>query len=738
MLIEIVALVTGVVFLILVSLLRHALSITFFKYTIDLLQKNFTSSQAWNDLYIETKKELERVGFVHVGWVSIKANNAPSHAGIFSSVISVFTNEAQVSQVLVMPPIYLNRPNTLSITYVSWCENNTVLSSQVFDPTSELVANGKTFFAQTLTTDSIEQQRQQHLAWRHQFSFKPSSTPCQIQHLLKSFNYLFAETDRLLEANKVWQDKNGFIRPTLGFALHIIKAMRQYSKSVKPDNTLTSIDRLIEIFTFAKQRQQQASLSTCWQWGLFTVSCLLFIVLGYIFFGGMIASLLLITIVLHEAGHYLTMRAFGYKNTQIIALPLLGGVTTGIKEEESTTQCAWVNIMGPLPGIILAWGLLVICILYAPQLHSLNLDSWLFYGVIMLLIINYLNLLPITPLDGGNILQCLLPPRWFGVKIILMALGCLLAVYIAWALNIYLIAIISLLQLFFTLPLLLRQRNMINTLLNNPTFVKGNKQQKLYCIVQLLTESATAKKSLNAQAIMQQAYPLLEIFIQQPIKKTQQLIIGSIYIILLVLPFLIVGFSSSLTNYIIELRQMTYVNTYKLPPEAQERLNQIQSRREIADKLSFEALLQTKLHDKLVAPASEQQIIAAENRLNHPLPDELKTLYRLSNGIPQLGILPIEQIILSSQWSGWNKLLNPQSGFNIINLEALESAKKITKHSLNLIYIGEPPENEYLFYRLNQSQGTQRKLISCYDPECTEYNSLHEMLKEFWIHQTFL
>lgn len=726
MLFEILALVLGVIFLILINLLRNVLSLTFYNYTLDLLPKNFQPPSSWNDLYVEAKNELEHIGFVHIGWISIQSNS-PKNSEIYS-VASIFSNEAHSSQVLVMPPLSIDRANNLSIGYVSWLENNTVLSSQAFDFSNELVADEESFFAQTLTVTGISQQWQQHLNWRNQFALKSDNDACKIQHLLKSFNFLFSDTDRLLRGKKVWQDKKGIIRPTFRFALKIIKTARYYNKQIKPDTALVPTDRLIDISSFTKQTQKLLSLSSFWQWRIFGVSCLLFIALGYVFFGLTIAFLLFVTIVIHESGHYLTMRLFGYKNTQMIALPLLGGVTTGVKEEENPTQRAWINIMGPLPGIVLGWGLLIIYVFYKTELNNLYLDEWLLYGVIILLIINYLNLLPITPLDGGNILQCLLPPRWFSVRIILIILGCLLAAYIAWVFNIYIIVIISLLQLFFILPALLNERKIINKIIKNTDFVESNKQQKLHFIFQTLIENTTPEKGIMGRTIMRQAYSLLEIFTQHPIKKIQQLILGSIYIGLFAIPFLILGYSNNLVGYI----------SYKITPEVQAQLDQVKNRTEIANTLTLESLLETKLKDKLVAPALASEIMATETRLTHPLPNELKKLYSHSNGIPQLGILPIEQIVLSSQWSGWDDLFESQENLTIIPIDDNAPEEIFTKSSLNWIYIGKSYQNEYLFYRLNPLQEKQGRVLYCYDLVCVEYKSLDERLKEIWIYHSLI
>lgn len=49
-----------------------------------------------------------------------------------------------------------------------------------------------------------------------------------------------------------------------------------------------------------------------------------------------VAALLLVLLI-HELGHYVMMKIFGYKGVRIYVIPLLGGLTTG---EKHNTQNA--------------------------------------------------------------------------------------------------------------------------------------------------------------------------------------------------------------------------------------------------------------------------------------------------------------------------------------------------------------------------------------------------------------
>jgi len=101
------------------------------------------------------------------------------------------------------------------------------------------------------------------------------------------------------------------------------------------------------------------------------------------------------SLFVHELGHLLAMRACGYRDTKILFLPFLGAATVGAEKNPKAFKRVIVSFSGPLPGIIL--GVLVLAL--APQPPNrlvLEIGGWL-------LALNYLNLLPIMPFDGGQI-----------------------------------------------------------------------------------------------------------------------------------------------------------------------------------------------------------------------------------------------------------------------------------------------------------------------------------------------
>lgn len=131
------------------------------------------------------------------------------------------------------------------------------------------------------------------------------------------------------------------------------------------------------------------------------LSLLIYAVLFYLFFDQNLTyvAAILLVLIIHEMGHFLMMRRYGYSNVKIFIVPLLGAFTTGRRQEVSQRQLCAIILAGPVPGIIIG-----------TLLYYFNLE-WGNDNVKMLaysfLIINLLNCLPFHPLDGGRLVETL-------------------------------------------------------------------------------------------------------------------------------------------------------------------------------------------------------------------------------------------------------------------------------------------------------------------------------------------
>ncbi len=116
------------------------------------------------------------------------------------------------------------------------------------------------------------------------------------------------------------------------------------------------------------------------------------------------AALILAVITFHEAGHATAMRLLGYRDVHVFFVPLLGAMTVGRPTATSVRDRLSVLLAGPVPGLWLAVVLLTID-------QSYGSTGLLRSSAVTLVILNGLNLLPFTPLDGGRVLEALTRPE---------------------------------------------------------------------------------------------------------------------------------------------------------------------------------------------------------------------------------------------------------------------------------------------------------------------------------------
>lgn len=110
--------------------------------------------------------------------------------------------------------------------------------------------------------------------------------------------------------------------------------------------------------------------------------------------------ILLVVLLIHELGHFLFMKKFKYKNVRMLFIPLMGAFVQGEKKRYSQIQSFIVVLAGPIPGIVLG----MICFYYAQFTHT----DWLMSMSFVFLFLNILNLLPLDPLDGGQVMRLLI------------------------------------------------------------------------------------------------------------------------------------------------------------------------------------------------------------------------------------------------------------------------------------------------------------------------------------------
>lgn len=134
-------------------------------------------------------------------------------------------------------------------------------------------------------------------------------------------------------------------------------------------------------------------------WGMTLFSVLLFALsFLYIFSDELdFVFYLVLVLFLHEFGHYLMMKQFKYEDLRMLFIPLMGAFVQGSKKQYSQKESFLVIAAGPFPGVVFG-----LTLLFLAQRYQ---QTWLLELSFLFLFLNVINLLPIDPLDGGQLFK---------------------------------------------------------------------------------------------------------------------------------------------------------------------------------------------------------------------------------------------------------------------------------------------------------------------------------------------
>ncbi len=143
---------------------------------------------------------------------------------------------------------------------------------------------------------------------------------------------------------------------------------------------------------------------------------------GYLF-GGPLAAVLVLALLVHEFGHLLAFRMIGQPWGRLLFLPFLGAIAVPRMPYETQAQSVFAALMGP------GFSCLMLFACIAAQ--SFNPPLAKLFAIIgdVTAFLNLFNLLPVEPLDGGIALRSVLS-RLMGARatLVLLGLGVLMAV----------------------------------------------------------------------------------------------------------------------------------------------------------------------------------------------------------------------------------------------------------------------------------------------------------------------
>ncbi len=125
------------------------------------------------------------------------------------------------------------------------------------------------------------------------------------------------------------------------------------------------------------------------------------VVFAVLLFGPVFGLSIILVVVIHEFGHVAAFRVIGHHDARFRLVPLLGGYATSNRAPDTQEEQVFVSLMGPaicLAPMLLAFALVPMASSVFP---AATYPLLVFAGVSGAL--NFFNLLPIWPLDGGKL-----------------------------------------------------------------------------------------------------------------------------------------------------------------------------------------------------------------------------------------------------------------------------------------------------------------------------------------------
>jgi Zn-dependent protease len=168
-------------------------------------------------------------------------------------------------------------------------------------------------------------------------------------------------------------------------------------------------------------------------WGLTFFSLVLFVGTFLFLFKDQIRFVLFLILVLfiHEMGHFIFMKIFNYENVRMLFIPLMGAFVQGSKEKYSQKESFIVISAGPFPGIWIGSAILIFASMYQQE--------WMLELSFLFLFLNVVNLLPIDPLDGGQLFKLFVNKKRDLFLMLFALTSSILMIFVGWMIDSYII-----------------------------------------------------------------------------------------------------------------------------------------------------------------------------------------------------------------------------------------------------------------------------------------------------------
>ena len=149
-------------------------------------------------------------------------------------------------------------------------------------------------------------------------------------------------------------------------------------------------------------------------------------------FGWRFGVVIVLSLAIHELGHYFAYRGYGLPARLPVFIPFFGAYTAGAIAPE-LEQDAYIALAGPMTGL----GLAGVCFAIGSSLN----DPFWYACASFSAFLNLLNTIPVLPFDGGRVIGAIWTPLWI--------IGAIIFVATAWYIHVpyILVGIIALMGL---------------------------------------------------------------------------------------------------------------------------------------------------------------------------------------------------------------------------------------------------------------------------------------------------
>ncbi|HRO45521.1 site-2 protease family protein [Agriterribacter sp.] len=295
-------------------------------------------------------------------------------------------------------------------------------------------------------------------------------------------------------------------------------------------------------------------ISTRRTWVKTIISFILYVGVYYYFFHDNIKWLIILTsvILLHEAGHFIAMKSFGYKDVQMFFVPFVGAFVSGEPRVVSRRQRIITLLAGPVPGMLI--GLVFFLIFLQNQQPVYYQLSF------VLVMLNAFNLLPVTPLDGGQLLENIFFRAGEKIQLAFLIVSALLLFYLALYTRNYLIVFIVWIIVirYRSISTISRVRDTLDkeSLSYHTTF--GTLTDEAYMAIRktMIKHIKALKQydpeivSTDEEAVVAHLNKILVPPVQNEITLKGKLLIAILWIMLMIIPFVV--YSKYAPGYILE------------------------------------------------------------------------------------------------------------------------------------------------------------------------------------------